>query len=171
MKDGVQVIYTPRELIDEFDGLTADDISRMSMREFDRRASRATGKPPVLGQPAPATPATASTRPAVPARQLDPLLREAQPEPQGITADQLAAMTTEEYARVRGQLGVGGSEYGRGILSGNDREAWLKAASAKSGRSAMVSRGVEESPRIDMNDRLTNDNVPVAGRQRMYYGN
>jgi hypothetical protein len=54
----------------------------------------------------------------------------------------------DEYAEYRRANGVGGGEYGVGILGGNDRDAWAAAAAKKSGRSAMVTGNVTESPRL-----------------------
>ena len=81
----------------------------------------------------------------------------------------VGSMTMEQYGRLRAQLGIGqGSEYGRGLTNAPSR-SWQEAAAAKSGRSAMVTSGVEEPrkpARVFVNERAN----PISGRRTFYRG-
>jgi hypothetical protein len=70
------------------------------------------------------------------------------PEPQGIDVSHL---TLEQYARLRGQLGIGVShKEGRGIFdsAGSRSTEYIAGARSHSGRTALSSANVTEAPRL-----------------------
>jgi hypothetical protein len=120
---------------DAFGDMSASAIDRLSFADYAEMTGRST-----------ATWTTPTTRtPAVTATQVTDENAElyAQAGQQPVSFGDM-----DEYAEYRRANGIGGSEYGVGILGGNDRDAWAAAAAKKSGRSAMVTRGVEESPKL-----------------------
>lgn len=67
------------------------------------------------------------------------------PEAQGID---VAGMDMQQYAALRGQLGMGGREYGRGIFDGGGTAEWVQAAQAKAGRHGWQGANVQQSPQL-----------------------
>lgn len=120
-----------------FEGMSAQAINRLSHADYAAMTRR---------NPAPWTTPTTQT-PAVTATQVTDANAElyAQAAQQPVS---IGDMDMDEYAEYRQANGVGGGEYGVGILGGNDRDAWMAAAAKKSGRSAMVTGNVTESPRL-----------------------
>jgi hypothetical protein len=136
-----------------FEDMSPQEINRIPMAEYARMTGRG-HIPETVPQ----------------ARREAPQEPQGAPDsgPQGIS---VTDMSMDEYASVRESLGVtGGREYGRGIFDSRGRDEWISAASQKSGRGGLVNSGVIESPKIDMNSRLTNDNLPVTGRQTFFRG-
>ena len=142
---------------DAFSGMTADDLKRMSATEFAR----------LTGQPTPAEAARAAFEAQYeaqhPAQATQPQggpqspPQPPAPEPQGID---IKNMTMDEYAALRGQLGVGGREYGRGIMNSEaGTDAWVAAAKAKSGRAAMNEHNVRQAPQLEGRTILRQDDM------------
>lgn len=160
-------------------GLTAQDIAQMPWDEYSRlmgnpdrptpaqaglSAFYAQEEPEKASNPAPPGPNQPQTYDSSPHAQR-PL--QAPPGPaQGID---VGSMDMEQYGQLRAQLGIGqGSEYGRGLTNAPSR-SWQEAAAAKSGRSAMVTSGVEEPlkpARVFVNERAN----PISGRRTFYRG-
>jgi hypothetical protein len=119
-------------------GLTAAELLSLPMDEYARVTGRLTPTQAALSainaqehQEPPAAPDTAFT--------------ETVEAPQGVD---VASMTLAEYAQFRQEAGIGGREYGNGILGTHG--SWADAAKAKAGRSAMAgNRNTIEPPRIE----------------------
>jgi hypothetical protein len=131
-------------------GLTAQDIRDMDWQTYNRvfghdRPTPAQAALTALSRqqdPGETPAATASAAP-------QPLAQPQEPGPQGIDPTQL---TLEQYAALRGQLGIGVSrQEGRGIFhSVNSRsEEYRDAVRAQSGRTALNNAHVQEPPRLE----------------------
>lgn len=128
--------------LEEETGLTPAQILALPMDEYARLTGRPTGSQ-LAGQAAdPVPPGTPRQEPA-PAQTVP---QAPAPGPQAIDVQ---GMTMAEYSAVRGQFGVQGREYGRGILDGGSTADWIAAAQAKGGRHGWQGQNVVESPRID----------------------
>jgi hypothetical protein len=90
--------------------------------------------------------------------------RELEQQSQGVDVSQLSM---EQYAQLRGQLGVTGREYGRGALDGGSTADWIAAAQRKAGRAAMQAGNVREAAQPDSGKYLR-ANEPVTGRASFY---
>jgi hypothetical protein len=127
---------------DKFGDMSADEIERLSFEQYAKITGRATPAEAALqalSEP-PDIPITVSGPPAGPTAPQAP-----EDRPQGADISQLSM---SEYAAYREQLGVGGHEYGNGILGAHG--SWADAARAKAGRSAMAgNRNTIEPPRIE----------------------
>ena len=146
MHDGLsenqRAFLLAREHTADFEDLSAVEINRMSFEDFARRTGRQTPAEAALEaldaqHEAPAS--EGQEQPPAP-------VREPQSAPQGLD---LASMTMEQYAALRGQLGVGGREYGRGALDGGSTADWVQAAQRKAGRSAWQGGNLTEPPRLE----------------------
>jgi hypothetical protein len=141
--------------ISEETGLMDAEILQLDMKEYTRLTGRQT--PVQAAIQALDAPYTVPRQPAS---------REAAPDatPQGVDVSQLSM---SEYAAVRGRLGVGGREYGRGVLDGGSTADWIAAARLKAGRAAMQAGNVQEAAQPDSGKYLTG-NEPVTGRASFY---
>jgi hypothetical protein len=132
-----------RQVMDET-GLSLQQLAEMPLDEFARLTRGQT--------PAEAAIAAYNREQDIQeqAQPQAPAAPQGAPEPpesatQGVS---VADMTMEQYALFRQQAGVGGREYGVGLL--NQSGSWANAARAKAGRSAMAgNRNTVESPRLE----------------------
>ena len=148
-------------------GLSARELAEMDMTEYAR----------LTGRPTPAQAALAAldaqhqqeaavTSPFAGQDAQDVSGQQAAPEPPGID---LASMDMATYAQMRGQLGVGGREYGVGIMNSNaGTDSWVAAARAKSGRTGMNESNVQGAARPDAGKYLDNGGRQVTGRTSFY---
>jgi len=113
---------------DKFGGMSAGEIEALSFADYAARTGRTLSVTPELAAP---PQAVAVQHPA---------------HPPGID---FASMDMQTYAQVRGQLGIGRGEYGRGALDGGSTADWVQAAQRKAGRSAWQGRNVVEPPRLE----------------------
>jgi len=147
-------------------GLTAQDIRNMPWDEYNRLFG-------TTGRQTPAEAAlaafdvqyegqhpTQATRPQdVPQSPPQP----AAPEPQGIDPKD---MSMEQYAQLRGQLGLDKAGQDQGIF-GSGR-ATADAARFQAGRTAMSNAFVQEPPRIER--AFVQQDAPATGRTGYYRG-
>ena len=122
-------------------GLSAAELLSMDMAEYAARDGRPTPTQAALqaldaqyeppGNPR-QEPAPTQTAPQAPA-----------PEPQGID---VSAMDMATYAQLRGQLGVGGREYGRGIFDGGGTAEWVAGGPGEGRASRLAGRGTSRGP-------------------------
>jgi hypothetical protein len=152
-----------RTLVDEFEGLTAEQVRNLPAAEYGRMTGRSL-RPVAASNPV-TLPRTPAKRESVPVAVVEPPM--ATPEPVSVKD-----MSNEEYAALRTQLGIGQShQYGRGIFDSvsSRSEAYKNAAHAQAGRTAMVTANVVPSPAIDRPnlvgvDRPNLDTRPLADR-------
>jgi hypothetical protein len=124
-----------QSLREAFHDLTPQQINDMSLSEFAART----------GMPTPVQAALQAVDHQEPAAAPQSAPQVPEPRPQAIDVNSLSM---EQYAALRGQLGVEGSEYGGGIFGAHG--SWADAARAKAGRSAMAgNRNTIEAPRIE----------------------
>jgi hypothetical protein len=143
-----------RELQDDFEEVTADEINRMSPAEYARMTGRS------LIPSVSTINALAAQAPVVPA----PVVQEETPEPQGLDPNSHEYFLAWRAQRTRGGEGVG-------IFDGvsSKSEAYNNAARAQSGRTALNESNVIPSPRIARPnlvgvDRPNLDARPLAER-------
>lgn len=124
-------------------GLSVVELLSMDMSEY----ARVTGRPTV-GQLA--AQAHDVEPPGSPRQEMAPQVpQESVGIPRGID---VAALDMDEYAAVRGQLGMGVShQEGRGIFDSisSRSDEYISAVRAQAGRTAMSTSNVVESPRIN----------------------
>jgi hypothetical protein len=120
-----------------FEDMSADELDRLSFADYAEMTGRGTA---TWTTPTTQTPAPTATQVT---DENAELYGQAGQQPVSV-----GDMDMDAYAEYRRANGVGGGEYGVGILGGNDRDAWMAAAAKKSGRSAMVTGNVTESPRL-----------------------
>lgn len=129
------------ELQEAAEDLSAAEINKMSMADYAKIRERA-GLPSI--DPYAEVYSTDFVPPGTPRQEQAPAaLGTPEPQPQGID---VASLDMQTYGQLRGQLGVQGREYGRGILDGGSTSDWIAAAQRKSGRSAMNEHGVQQAP-------------------------
>ena len=145
----------------ETTGLSADDILKMDMSEYGR----------LTGRQSPAETATqaldAEYTPSVPQVPQQPHapVQEARQSAQGLD---IGSMDMQTYAQLRAQLGVGGREYGVGVMnSGAGTADWVAAARTKVGRTKYGQQNTQDAARIDAGKYLR-ANEPVTGRATYY---
>lgn len=126
-----EAFLAARDFRDKFGDMSADEIEALSFADYAARTGRTLSVTP---EPTAPPPAVADVQ------------RPASEEHPGIDFSQLS-MT--DYAQLRGQLGVGGREYGRGTLDGGSTADWIAAAQQKAGRSAWQGRNVVEPPQLE----------------------
>jgi hypothetical protein len=116
-----------------FENLSPQEINAMPMSEYAKltgRSLKITAEP--VAEPPAALPDTAFTQQAVPA-------------PQGIDVNSLSI---EQYAALRGQLGIGQSrQEGIGILN-QSGQSWAEAARQQPGRSGWQNKNVTPAPAL-----------------------
>jgi hypothetical protein len=142
-------LYTLAQLnafkLQEETGMTLAELAALPLDEYARLTNRPTPAQAALAAldaqseqaqpPAPAAPQSAPQPPA--------------PESQGVD---FRSMSMDEYAAVRGQLGVGVShKEGRGIFDsvGSHSDAYTAAVRAQSGRTGWSQGNVTEPPRLE----------------------
>lgn len=145
----------------ELSDLSPQAISRLSMADYAKIRERAGLDPidPFATAYAAYEPPSGATTVSAPAQPQPPA-----DAPQGFS---LADMTMEQYAAVRGRLGVQGREYGRGIMQGGSTADWIEAAQSRGIGRTSYGQNVQEAARIDAGKYLTR-NEPVTGRATWY---
>lgn len=125
-------------LREAFHDLTPQQINNMSLTEFAARTGRPTAAQAALqalGNQEPRT-ASLSTSEATQAPE---------DQPPGIDFSQL---TVEQYAQLRGQLGIGQtSKEGVGLLN-QSGQSWAQAARVRAGQAAVSTSNVVEPPKL-----------------------
>jgi hypothetical protein len=137
-----------RQIMDET-GMSLDDVLKLDMSEYARLTNRQT--------PTQAALAALADLDAQAPRQEAPTQPPAAPEiaPQGVSVQD---MSFEQYAALRGQLGMTGREYGVGIMNGAaGTGAWAAAAKAKAGRHGWENANSVEAPRLEGRTVLKQD--------------
>ena len=154
-------VWTSVQKVMETTGLSADDILKMDMSEYGR----------LTGRQSPAQAATqaldAEYDTSAPQGQEQPPgpVQEPQRQPQGLD---IGSMDMQTYAQLRAQLGVGGREYGVGVMnSGAGSADWVAAARTKVGRTKYGQQNTQDAARIDAGKYLR-ANEPVTGRTGYY---
>jgi hypothetical protein len=122
-----------------FEEMSAVEINRMSFAEFAARSGRRT----------PAQAAVAALDANYTALGSSQQKAPAPPQSQTPQGVDIASMSMADYSQIRGQLGVGGREYGRGALDGGGTADWIAAAQRKAGRSGWQGRNVIEAPKLE----------------------
>lgn len=149
--------WATTQKIQEDTGMTMDQILALPADEYARLSGRQT---PAEAAVAALDAAYGPSVPQAPHQPPAPVQ-----EPQGID---LASMTMEQYAAVRGQLGVQGRQYGRGIMQGGGTADWIAAAQSRGiGRTSYGQQNVQDAARVDAGKYLRT-NEPVAGRTTWY---
>jgi hypothetical protein len=148
---------------DEFYGFSAGEIERMPFDQYARLREHAGLDhidPFAAVYAAYEPPEVATTVSAPEAAQANA------DAPQGVS---LADVDMQTYARLRGQLGVAGREYGVGIMSAQSGTAdWVRAAQSRGiGRTSYGQQNVQDAARIDAGKYLAR-NEPVTGRTGYY---
>jgi hypothetical protein len=149
--------------IQEDTGMTLDQILKLDMTEYARLTNRPTPTEAALealgyDEPVPGRPRQ---------EQAPAPVQEPPQPPQGID---VSSLSMSDYAQLRSQLGMGGREYGVGIMnSGQGTSDWIAVAQRKAGRSAMQGQNVQEAARPDAGKYL-GANEPVQGRALFYRG-
>lgn len=125
---------TPAEIL----ALPTDEYARLTHRSTIGEIAAMAAEPPGIPRQEPAPAQAPQAAPQAP-----------ESGPQGIDISQLSA---EQYAQVRGQLGMGRSQKeGRGIFDsvGSASEEYTAAVRAQSGRTGWNTSNVVESPRVN----------------------
>jgi hypothetical protein len=137
-----------RQIMDET-GMSEADILALDMDSYARLTNRQTPTQTALAA------LDAQYEQAAPTRPTEPVAP--QSEPQGVTVQD---MSLEQYAALRGQLGMTGREYGVGITNGAaGTGAWAAAAKAKAGRHGWQGQNVTEAPRLENRTILKQDDL------------
>jgi hypothetical protein len=126
-----------------FGDLSPAEINALDMADYAARTGRNLGvTAEVAGSVPPGTPRQSPEQtPGMPAP--------APQQPQGID---VGSMSMEQYAQLRGQLGVGrGQKEGRGIFDsvGSRSDEFTNAGRVQAGRTAWSTSNVTESPRLE----------------------
>lgn len=135
-------------------GLSPRELAEMDMDAYARITGRATlGETAVkaLEHDVPGTPRQApQPTESMPAQ-------EPASEPTGVD---LSNLSMDEYAALRGQLGIGqGQKEGKGIFSsvGSQSPAYRQATAQQSGRTAYANANIESAPRLEGRTVLRED--------------